>query len=80
MNISINTLFEKHRNEKKKQYNEPVEGKRGTFTPFIATCDAIEDVKAEHYVERLCSHLAEKWGKSCSIVIGWVRVRVQVCV
>ena len=80
MNTSIDTLLEKHRNDKKQQYNEAVEDRRGTFTPFIATCDAILDVEAEHYIKRLSSHLAEKWGKSYSGVIGWVRARIQVCI
>ena len=31
---------------KKKQYDEAVKDRRGTFTPFIATCDAILDVEA----------------------------------
>ena len=30
--------------------NNAVEDGRGTFTPFIATCDAILDVEAEHYI------------------------------
>ena len=77
VNTSIDTLLEKHRNEK---YNKAVEDRRGTFTPFIATCDAILDVEAEHYIKRLSSHLAEKWGKSYSGVIGWVRSRIQVCI
>ena len=52
-NTPINTLLEKHRNAKKQQYNEAVEDRRGTFTPFIATCDGILDVEAEHYIKRL---------------------------
>ena len=80
MNTPINTLLEKHRNEKKQQYNEAVEDRRGTFTPFVATCDAILDIEAEHYLKRLSSHLAEKWGKSYSVVVGWVRARIQVCI
>ena len=79
-NTSIDTLLEKHRNDKKQQYNEAVEDRRGTFTPFIATCDAILDLEAEHYIKRLSSHLAEKWGKSYSGVIGWVRAKIQVCI
>ena len=50
VNIPITTLLENQRNEKKKQYNNAVEDRRGTFTPFIATCDAILDVEAEHYI------------------------------
>ena len=80
VNTPITTLLENQRNEKKKQYNNAVEDRRGTFTPFIATCDAILDVEAEHYIKRSSSYLSEKWGKCYSVVIGWVRARIQVCI
>ena len=80
VNTPITTLLENQRNEKKKQYNSAVEMRRGTFTPFIASCDAILDIEAEHYLKRLSSYLSEKWEKSYSEVIGWVRARIQVCI
>ena len=61
VNTPITTLLENQRNDKKKQYNSAVEKRRGTFTPFIASCDAILDVEAEHYLKRLSSYLSEKW-------------------
>ena len=80
VNTPITTLLENQRNEKKKQYNSAVEIRRGTFTPFIASCDAILDIEAEHYLKRLSSYLSEKWEKSYSEVIGWVSARIQVCI
>ena len=41
--------------------------RRGTFTPFIASCDAILDIKAEHYLKRLSSYLSEKREKADKI-------------
>ena len=41
VNTLITTLLENQKNDKKKQYNSAVEKRRGTFTPFIASCDAI---------------------------------------
>ena len=81
MNTPINTLLDKHRNDKKQQYDEAVEDRRGTFTPFIATRDAILDVEAEHYIKRLSSHLAEKWGESYSIpsYIRILFIRISLC-
>ena len=66
--------------KKKKQYNNAVEDRRGTFTPFIATCDAILVVEAEHYIKKSSSYLSEKWDICYSVVIGWVRARIQVCI
>ena len=79
-NKPISNIFEFHRNEKKKKYNTAVQDRRGTFTPFIASCDAIFDTEAEHYVRRLSSQIADKWGKSYSQVIGWVRAKMQICI
>ena len=49
LNTTISTPgpLENQRNIKKKWYNSAVEKRRGTFTPFIASCDAILDVEAE---------------------------------
>ena len=57
-NTPINTLLEKQKCQKQ-QYNEAVEDRRGTFTPFILTCDGMLAVEAEHYIQRLSSYLAE---------------------
>ena len=53
----------KHRNDKKQQYNEAVEDRRGTFTPFIATCDAILDVEAETLHQKVKLTLGRKMGQ-----------------
>ena len=79
-NKPLHSIFESHRNEKKRLYSAAVEDRRGTFTAFIATCDAILDTEAEHYVKRLSSYMAEKWGKSYSQVTGWVRAKIQICI
>ena len=80
MKQALHSIFEIHRNEKKRLYSAAVEDRRGTFTTFIATCDAILDSEAEHYVKRLSSYVAEKWGKSYSQVTGWVRAKIQICI
>jgi len=61
VNPPITTLLENQRNDKKKQYNSAVEKRRGTFTPFTASCDAVLDVEAENYLNRLNFYLSEKW-------------------
>ena len=79
-NKTLHTIFESHRNEKKQLYNSAVLDRRGTFTPFIASCDAILDVEAEHYVKRLSSQLADKWRKIYPQVTAWVRAKIQICI
>ena len=69
-----------HRNEKKKLYSAEVNQRRGSFTPIIATCEGILDREAESYVKRLAFHLSNKWQKSQSQTIFWVRARIQICI
>ena len=80
MNTPITTLLENQRNDKKKTYNSAVQMGRRTSKPFITSCDAILDIEAEYYLKRLSSYLSEKWEKSYSEGIGWVRARIQVCI
>ena len=39
--------------------NSAIEKRRGTFQAFIATCDTILDIEAEHYLESLSLYLSE---------------------
>ena len=64
VNIPINTLLEHHRNDKKQQYYEAVEDRKGTFSPFIATCDAILDMEAEDYTKKVKLTIKRKIGES----------------
>ena len=51
-----------------------------TFSPIIATCDAVFDKEAEQYFKRLATHLAVKWQSNFSYTLGFVRARMQMCV
>ena len=51
--LSLESLFNKHRDEKKVKYNVAAELRRATFTPIIATCDGIFDHEAKVYMKKL---------------------------
>ena len=78
--LALEAAFNLHRNEKKKLYSAEVNQRRGSFTPIIATCEGILDREAESYVKRLAFHLSNKWQKSLSQTIFWVRARIQICI
>ena len=78
--LALKAAFNLHRNEKKKLYSAEVNQRRGSFTPIIATCEGILDREAESYVKRLAFHLSNKWQKSQSQTIFWVRARIQICI
>ena len=73
-------LLRQHRNEKKRQYAEAAEDLRATYTPYVVTCDGVHDEEAEVYIKELAEKLSQKWKKSLSVVIGWLRARIQFCI
>jgi hypothetical protein len=78
--LSIDAIFENRKNLKRRTYSEAAEARRASFTPFIATCDAVLDKEAEGYLKRLAVLLSEKWESPYSKTIGWLRARIQICI
>jgi len=76
--LSIEAIFENRRNMKRRTYSNAAEARRASFTPFIATCDAVLDKEAEGYLKRLAVLLSEKWESPYSKTIGWLRARTQI--
>ena len=78
--LSLETIFDNHRNQKKQLYAAEVEHRRGSFTPILATCEGILDREAEAYIKRLALHLSKRWEKQYSKIVFWVRARIQICI
>ena len=78
--LSLDAVFTAKKNTKKHHYLEAASARRASFTPFISTCDAVLDIEAEGYLQRLAVLLSEKWESPYSKTIGWLRARIQVCI
>ena len=65
---------------KKKKYCPSAEQVGSSFTPVVATCEAIFDSEAEVYIKKLASLLAHKWKKSYSTIVCYIRARMQVAI
>jgi hypothetical protein len=78
--LSLEEIFDVHRNQKKQLYASEVEHRRGSFTPVLATCEGILDREAEAYAKRLSQHLSRRWEKNYSQTVFWVRARIQICI
>ena len=76
--MPLENIFRTRRNLKYSTYLETAKARRASFSPFIATCDAVLDNEAEGYLKRLAVVLSEKWGSSYCRVVGWLRARVQI--
>ena len=77
---ALANIIETRRNKKKVTYSEAAEQRRATFTPFIATCNAVLDKEAESYIKRLALFLSKKWSCHNARACGWLRARLQICI
>uniref|UniRef100_A0A0K8SF40 Uncharacterized protein n=1 Tax=Lygus hesperus TaxID=30085 RepID=A0A0K8SF40_LYGHE len=66
--------------EKHSKYDRAAEDLRGSFTPLVCSCDGALGQEFHSFLKRAAHTLADKWNKSYSQVMGWVRVKVQFAV
>ena len=78
--LSLEAMFTVRKNVKKGHYSEAAKARRASFTPILATCDAVFDKEAEHYFKRMAVHLSKKWKCGYSHTIGYIRARMQICI
>ena len=61
---TIDSVFNAHKDLKRKTYAEAAEHKRASFSPILATCDGVFDFEAKAYTRQLAVLLSKKWSKS----------------
>ena len=59
---SVESLFTTRKNKKNNLYLTAAKARRATFTPIIATCDAVFDKDSELYFKRMAIHLSKNMG------------------
>ena len=79
-NQSLKSIFQAQKQAKKHKYCEIAESRRASFTPIIASCEAIFDIEAEVYFKRLATILSKKWDSSYSQALSYIRARMQICI
>ena len=79
-NISWEAVANRAANAKKTKYNPAAEGLRGTFTPLVCSTDGVLHREYRAYQIRLASRLATKWQRPYSVVMKWVKLRMQFAV
>jgi len=79
-NQSLENTFQMKRNIKKSKYCQAAEARQASFTPIIASCEAIFDSEAEVYFKRLATILSKKWRSNYSKALCYIRARMQICI
>ena len=80
MNISWEAVANRAANAKKTKYNNAAEELRGTFTPLVCSTDGALHREYRAYQIRLPSKLATKWHRPYSVLMNWVKLRMQFAV
>ena len=71
-------VFNAKKNMKNSKYCNAAAAQRASFTPVIASFEAILDNEADVYVKILATILSKKWKTSSSRVLSHVRARFQI--
>ena len=66
--------------EKKKKYNEAAAARRASFSPFVVSVDGYMRKEAKTLLSRVADKLANSWGKSYAVVMGWVQTRMSFAI
>ena len=76
----LQTIFNTGKNKKSSTYSQAAKARRASFTPILATCDAVFDQDPELYIKRLSVILSKKWKSSYAKTVGFIRARLQICI
>ena len=74
---SLQAVFEEKKKIKKTKYSKAASERRASFTPIIASCEALFDKEAEVYFATIFS---KKWKSSYSQAITFIKARMQMCI
>ena len=69
-------MLEAHLKRKKNRYLQACLDRRRTFTPLVYSVDGMACKEARSFEKRIASLLADKWERSYSKLVGYVRGRM----
>ena len=72
--------MEGHVKKKKDKYLQACLDRRRTFTPLLYSVDGMACKEARSFEKRIASLLADKWDRSYSELVGYVRGRMAMSI
>ena len=79
-NSRLQTLYKQHERQKRGEYGRRVrEIEGGSFTPLVFTTNGGMAGEATIFFKRLASLLAERRDESYSVMMGWLRCAISIC-
>ena len=77
---SSKKVLEGHVKRKKNKYLQACFDRRRTFTPLVYSVDGMACKEARSFEKRITSLLADKWDRSYSELVGYVRGRMAMSI
>ena len=74
---SVSAVLSAAEQEKKRKYLEAAEPRHSSFTPFVLSVDGMMGPEASCFLKRVAEQRSFHWNKPYSIVMGWVKVRME---
>ncbi|KAI5738108.1 hypothetical protein M8J77_003109 [Diaphorina citri] len=74
------SIAQTHSREEHIKYDKAAEDLRASFTPLVISCDGALGVEYGSFLKHTARRLSEKWAKSYSWVLGWLKVKVEISV
>ena len=74
------SILAMHEGLKKDRYLEPCLERRRHFTRLVYSVDGMAGVEAQAAEKRLASHLAKRWQREYSEMVGYVRTRMSIAI
>ena len=79
-NRPVTAVLDSLAQAKKTKHAQACRQRRADFTPFIVTTDGVIQREGQHFLRRLASRLANKWSKSYSTTMNFVRTQLSLAI
>lgn len=73
---SVTSVLKSAETEKQRKYTAACEVKHATFTPLVTSVDGVFAPQMTSFVKHMGEALADRWNKSLSTILGWLRTRI----
>ena len=79
-NRPVTAVLDSLAQAKKTKHAQACRQRRADFRPFIVTTDGVIQREGQHFLRRLASRLANKWSRSYSTTMSFVRTQLSLAI
>lgn len=76
----VTSVLKSAEDEKIRKYSNDCELRHATFTPLVTSVDGVFAPQMSTFIKHLGAAIADRWNKSFSVVMGWLRSRIIIAI